>query len=206
MTKVPYLIFMKHAQKVVRGRAVKTRPVLGGVIHRDNYVAVTDSHRLYYAEDIYDGKDEKNVSPITGEEIKEGNYPNVLRILPSFDGARHETDVDVTAFYETIRAIEIVSRIDKSTDMLKMNFEEDFFSVTTGEEAASSVSHELGERKPEEAASVYASIKYVKEALMLFKEAKIREVAVRFYGNVTPFAIVGGNLTVVITPIRRGGR
>src|SRR5690554_4756441 len=116
---VPYVTFMKHAQKLTRGRVAKMRPILSTAIHRNNYVAVTDSHRLYKATGLYEGE-EKQVDPISGQEVNHGNYPEVDRLISDIDNANHTYTIDVLKAYEAIRAIEIAGRVNKATELMEI--------------------------------------------------------------------------------------
>ena len=114
---VPYVTFMKHAKKVAKGRAVKTRPVLSTVYHSDKYVAVTDSHRLYVATDLYDGE-EKTLDAQTGQEVERGNYPDVARLIADSDNADYTFDISVDKLYDALRAIEIAGKLNKASDLM----------------------------------------------------------------------------------------
>lgn len=205
--KVPYVEFMKHAQKVVREPAIKTRPVLGGVYHHDNTIAVTDSHRLYYATNMNEGAGEaRNVSPITGAEINEGEFPDITRLIPEEGSEEQLTAIyDVTKLYDYVRAIEIISRINKTSDILALEFDSDYFSIKTVDEITDGVAKYVeGTRKPDNIKTIYANIKYVKEALMLLRDAKAEKVEIKYYGNNRPFTLSSGNLLTLIMPIRKG--
>jgi len=204
--KVSYITFMKHAKKVAKGPAIKSRPVLGGVIHREGYIAVTDSHRLYYATDLYEGK-EKNINPVTGEEIDKGAYPEVERLIPeSGTEVRSIKISDVSKLYDYVRAIEIVSRINKTTNIMAMEFDDGYFSIRTDDEITDGiVKYVEGTKEPDDIKTLYADIKYLKEALMLFRDAKMSGIVINQYGINNPITIVGGNLTTLIMPIRKKG-
>jgi|SRR5690625_3313519 len=204
--KVSYITFMKHAKKVAKGPAIKSRPVLGGVIHREGYIAVTDSHRLYYATDLHEGK-EKNINPVTGEEIDEGAYPEVERIIPESRTEVQSIKIsDVSKLYDYVRAIEVVSRINKTTDIMAMEFDDGYFSIRTDDEITDGiVKYVEGSKEPKDEETIYVNIKYVKEALMLFRDAKISGIVINQYGINNPITIAGGNLTTLIMPVRKKG-
>lgn len=87
--RINYKMFMKHAEKMVKGSKIN-RPVLEGIHHDDQgTVTVTDSFRLYKA---YDLKAPTNtvIHAITGDDITEsvGNYPNTDRLVPDKDDAK----------------------------------------------------------------------------------------------------------------------
>src|SRR5699024_3549006 len=100
---VSYVTFMKHAKKVAKGKAAKTRTVLSTVYHSDKHVAVTDSHRLYLATGLYDGE-EKTLDAQTGQEVEHGNCPDVARWIADSDNADYTFDVSVDKLYDTLRA------------------------------------------------------------------------------------------------------
>ncbi|MHC8516800.1 hypothetical protein [Sporosarcina sp. ITBMC105] len=201
MSKIPYVKFMKHAQKVVKSPTCKSRPILGGVLHRDNYVAVTDTHRLYFASDMYEG-DEKVECPRTGAQI-DGNYPDVLRLIPDSDAAMYTASLDVVTTEKAVKLIENAGKIDKSTDMIVFEINDEGLAMFTGEGAAVACKYEASNTYSREPRTMYASAKYVAEALALCKDAGLTQVQFNFYGEARPFTFTGGNLTALILPIRR---
>src|SRR5690625_5501713 len=103
--QVSYLTFMKHAQKVTKS-AHNTRPVLKTVYHSNKYVAVTDSHRLYLATDLYKGE-EKTLDAQTGQEVDRGKYPDVERLIADSADADYMHDLPVDDLFDALRAFEI---------------------------------------------------------------------------------------------------
>lgn len=193
---------MKHAQKVVKSPTCKTRPVLGGVIHRDGYVAVTDSHRLYLASDIFEGE-EKNVDPITGAEIVEGNYPDVLRLIQDEGNAKHVYYIDVTRAYEAVRAIELASKLNRSTTNMNIVTGSDHIEFKTDERAAFEVSYKAQETSKRELLETATfDIKYVKEALHVLKDAKFEAFTLEYFDKHRPAQLRAGNFTAIILPLR----
>lgn len=202
MTKIPYVTFMKHAQKVVKSPSCKTRPVLGGVIHREDYIAVTDSHRLYFASDMYEGE-EKNVNPVTGTEIVEGNYPDVLRLIQDIDNAKHVYTIDVTRAYEAVRAIELASKLNRSTTNMNIVAGSDYIEFKTEECANFEVSYKAQETpKRELLETATFDIKYVKEALHVLKDAKFETFTLEYFDKHRPAQLRAGNFTAIILPLR----
>lgn len=202
MTIIPYVTFMKHAQKVANSRTAKTRPVLGGVMHRDGDLIVTDSHRLYVATDAYGGED-KNVNPKTGVEITEGNYPDVSRLMPEPSDVQFTAIINVDTAARATKLIEQAGKVEKATDLIRIAHDMDGLQLKTGEESTVEVSYKAD--KPyidAEQFEIIASAKYVLEAFALFKDCKLEEVTFNFYGNMRPFTITGANLTALILPVR----
>lgn len=196
---VPYVTFMKHAQKVTKS-ASKSRPILSAVVHREDYVAVTDSHRLYKATGLYDG-DEKQVDPVTGLDVDYGNYPEVERLISEESDAKYTHEIDVHSTYEAIRAIEIANRIDK-TEFIQVNINGDFIAFKTVDGTAFDVLHTTGndEKSGEEA---FVSVKYMKEAIHVLKDAKIEKATLHYFGKLRPMQIHAGNFTAIVLPIRK---
>lgn len=203
MTKVPYVTFMKHAQKVVKSPTCKTLPVLGGVIHRDNYIAVTDSHRMYYATDMYEGE-EKNVNPITGLEIDNGNYPDVERLIQDSSNAKHVYNIDVTHAYEAVRAIELASKVNKATTEMNIVTGDNYLKFKTDDKAAFDVVYnaDLSSSIVDLETSIL-DIKYVKEALHVLKDAKVERFTLEYFGKHRPFQLRSGNFLAIVLPKRQ---
>lgn len=200
MTKIPYVTFMKHAQKVTKAVS-KTRPVLGGVIHRDNYIAVTDSHRLYFATDAYEGE-EKNVDPKTGAELTDGNYPDITRWIPEPYDAKFSVKINVDMAAQAVKIIEAAGKVGKATDLIV--FERDLADLVfaTHEKSLVDCRYIAGNNLECEPFKMTASAKYVAEAMALMKDAGFTEVTFNYFGNMRPFTFTGGNLTALILPVR----
>ncbi len=202
MTKVPYVTFMKHAQKVTKSPTCKTRPVLGGVIHRDNYVAVTDSHRLYFASEMYEGE-EKNVDPKTGAEITEGNYPDVVRLIQDEGNAKHVYTIDVTHAYEVVRAIELASKVNKATTDMIIVTGFDHIEFKTDNSVAFEVSYKASvstDITNLETTIIY--IKYLKEAIHVIKDAKVEKFTLEYFDKLRPIQLRAGNFVAIVLPKR----
>lgn len=201
MTKIPYVTFMKHAQKITKATS-SARPVLKGVIHRDNYIAVTDSHRLYFASDAYEGE-EKNVNPVTGEELTDGNYPEVFRLIPDPDSAHLTVKLDVDKASKAIKLIESAGKIDKASDFVVIERDTTVLVLSTHTDSIVDCRYTAAQQlSNDEPIKITASAKYVSEAFALLKDAGFTEVSFNYFGNFRPFTFTGGNLTVLILPIR----
>lgn len=202
MTKIPYVGFMKHAQKITKSKAIKTRPVLQGVIHREGYIAVTDSHRLYFATDMYEGE-EKNVNPSTGETIIEGNYPDLTRLIPDVSDAKFSAKLDVVNTQKSVKLIEQAGKVDKASDLITIEHNAADTIFRTHDHSEVGVSYKASSGLLDVDKFVMnASAKYVSEAFALMKDAGLTEVSFNFYGENRPFTFIGGNLTVLILPVR----
>lgn len=199
MTKIPYVTFMKHAQRVVKNIG-KTRPVLGGVMHRDGNLIVTDTHRLYIAEGAYDGAD-KLENPKTGELI-DGNYPDVSRLIPGLNDAKFSAKINVDPAQKAVKLIEQAGKIDKATDLITIEGGGTHTIFETHEQSLVAVEYGADAGNTDEVFKLTASAKYISEAFALLKDAGLTEVTFNFHGNMRPFTFTGGNLTVLILPVR----
>jgi len=203
MTKVPYVTFMKHAQKVTK-TASKSRPILGVVIHREDYVAVTDSHRLYLATDVYNGEDEKQVDPISGLEVDNGNYPDVTRLIQEPEDAKYSYSIDVLHAFEAVKAIEIAGKVNKATSDMNIVTGDEYLKFKTDDKAAFNVSYDV-ELSPSivNLETSILDIKYVKEALHVLKDAKIERFSLEYFGKHRPIQVRAGNFVAKILPKRQ---
>lgn len=190
---------MKHAQKVTKAIS-KTRPVLGGVIHRDNYIAVTDSHRLYFASDAYEGA-EKNVDPKTGAELTDGNYPDISRLIPGLNDAKFTAKINVDTASKAVKLIESAGKVDKASDLIVIERDLADLIFATHERSLVECRYIAGDNLEGDPFVMTASAKYVAEALALMKDAGFTEVTFNFFGENRPFTFTGGNLTALILPI-----
>jgi len=191
---------MKHAQKVTKAIS-KTRPVLGGVIHRDNYLAVTDSHRLYFASDAYEGL-EKNVDPKTGAELTDGNYPDITRLIPESYDAKFSVNINVDRATQAVKLIESAGKVGKASDLIVFKRDIADLVFSTCDKSLVECRYIAGDNLDGDPFVMTASAKYVAEALALMKDAGFTEVTFNFFGVHRPFTFTGGNLTALILPVR----
>lgn len=200
---IPYVTFMKHAQKVTKGKAAKTRPILSVVNHRQDCVEVTDSHRAYVVAGVYEGA-EKQVDPTTGLDVDHGNYPNIERLIDDKDDARYTHVINVNEAYEAVRAIELADRLSKDGYM-RIAISGDSLAFEALEKAVFSVKYQPRvSTTTQEEEAVYLDIKYLKEAIHVLKDAKAESFTLGFHGPLRPIQIFAGNFTAIITPIRKG--
>lgn len=199
---VPYVTFMKHAKKVAKGHTVKARPVLSTVYHSDKYVAVTDSHRLYLATDLYKGE-EKTLDAQTGQEVDRGKYPEAERLIADSANADYMHDLPVDALYDALRAIEIAGRLNKSTDLMQIQVNDDLIRFKTDDKTAFDVEYSVGNAASvAELYTMTLSIKYLKEAVHVLKDAKAENVTIEYFGATRPLQIRAGNFTAIVLPVR----
>lgn len=198
--KVPYVTFMKHAQKVTKAVS-KSRPVLGGVHHKDGYLAATDTHRLYFASGMHEGN-EKIIDPASGVEITAGAYPDVLRLIPNVHDATFSTILDVERTLKVIKVIEAAGKIDKASDLIVFDMLEGDLSLDTCPKSKVSVRYVVAQDTRHEDFKMSANVKYLAEAFAFMKEAGLNEVQFNYYSETRPFTFTAGNLTALILPVR----
>lgn len=214
MNVVSYGMFMKHAEKVTKS-AGSARPILTGVYHSpEGYVAVTDSHRLYLAEGIYEGG-EKTENPKTGESI-DGNYPQLKNIISDDDHAKASAVIsgfsEVSGIAKATRVIQQCAMIPKcisdkpqpkakTTARIYTEGKDVFYTTPDNCGIPAKVQIGVASENTDEI-NLYVNSENLSQALEVFKDAGISEVTLRIFGNLSPFTIKGGNLTVVISPIR----
>lgn len=189
-----YQIFMKHAEKITKSGVVATRPVLQGVKHYENGdLAVTDSHRMYFAKELHD-KGETVLTP-KGKTV-EGNYPEVSRLFPSND-PKYQLKFKVD---ELIKGVDIILTAAKVVEgKPQMSYAENILFFDSLEVKAS---YELPQSIDD---NLLSNAQYWMDALRLFKAFKYTELELNIYSMVRPFTLVSPDekLTALILPIRR---
>jgi len=199
---VPYVTFMKHAKKVAKGRAVKSRPVLSTVYHSDKHVAVTDRRRLYLATGLYEGE-EKTLDAQTGQGVEHGKYPDVERLIADSANADYTFDVPVDALYDTLRAIEIAGRLNKTTELMQIQVNDELIRFKTNGKTAFDVEYSVGNAASvAELYTMTLSIKYLKESVHVLKDAKADNVTIEYFSATRPLRLRAGNFTAIVLPVR----
>ena len=202
MNFVPYVTFMKHAKKVAKWSATKSRPVLSTVYHSDKYVAVTDSFRLYLATDLYDGE-EKTLDAQTGQEVNHGKYPDVERLIADSINADYTFDISVDELYDALRAIEIAGKVNKASGLMQIQINDDLIRFKTDGKTAFDVEYSVGNAaSATELNTMTLSIKYLKEAVHVLKDAKVENVTIEYFGAVRPLQLRTDNFTALVLPVR----
>lgn len=199
---ISYLKFMKHAGKVAAS-ASKARPILSGVLHRNKSLAVTDSHRLYYATGIAPEGEDFVINPKTGDEVSGGNYPDVERLIPIKGDAKACFRINVDFATKVAKLIENAEKISGGS-RVKISAVGDEIFLTTGGESVS-VSAPIGKRADasDDDFILYADAKYVSEAFAMLKDSRENSVEFRFYGELRPFTVTAGDgLLALILPLR----
>lgn len=200
---ITYLKFMKHAEKV-SATASKSRPILAGVLHKDRSLAVTDSHRLYYAVGIAPEGEMSVINPKTGDELAEGKYPDFERLIPLKDDAKAQFIINADFASKATKIIENAEKINGQNRVRITAVSNELFITSDGEELVASAL--IGKRVDtnEEEFVMYADAKYVSEAFALLKDSKSESVEFRYYGELRPFTInTDGGVTALILPIRK---
>ena len=198
---VSYVTFMKHAQKITNSRTAKTRPILGGVLHKNGFVAATDSHRLYIAHDIYEG-DEKVIDPKTGAIIS-GQFPEVTRLVSDVSDAKCSVTIDVNIASRGAKMIEQAGKLNKKSDFISISNPNKELLFSVDKESDIDCSFFADSEPHGEKIDILASAKYVSEAFAVFKDAGFDKCTFNYYGDIRPFTLTAGNFTALILPVRR---
>jgi len=198
-----YVQFTKAAAKITKTSS-KSRPVLTGVNHTEDYVCATDSHRLLYVTGIYDGA--PKVEDITTGALIDGNYPDVRGLLPYEDDYRFQAELDVKSTLAALKAIKSASHAikqGKSIDdhlIVKLNgtsisFETDAISEVQAGYSTPVITKSDGEL------TLTINIKYAIEMLEAFKDVE-QTVTFNAISAVRPVTITAGNAIYLTLPIR----
>lgn len=197
-----YLTFLKHAEKVTKGKHLKARTMLRGVHHTSEHVVCTDSYRLYRVGTPQPHLVGKTVNPKTGDTI-EGNYPNTSGLVPNVQDALATVQLDVDAVIRFLKAVKAakMTALDSVYFILKdervhLVAEEDGFSFTydTGQQV-----NTFG--------TTYFDYQYLLDALEWLK-AYDTTCVLYWYAYNRPFLIMPDHAPhealALILPIRRG--
>ena len=202
---IPYVTFMKHAEKVTKGVSA-SRPILQGVQHKlDGSLVVTDSHRLYIAKNGHTNESESVVNPKTGEAI-DGNYPDVSRLTPLKDDAKLTVSINVKQAVDALNTLLKANQVhDKKKTLTTLEVTEDKELVFIVSNDVIDTTYKTSSYITGEAQTMTFNTKYLIESLQLFKEVGIEEVELRSYGTLRPFTLTAGKedeLLALILPVR----
>lgn len=203
---IPYVTFLKHAQKVKK-TASAGRPILKGVYHApDGSLAVTDSHRLYFAKNAHSNTESSVVEPKTGAVI-EGNYPDVTKLLPDSRDAKYFVRLDVKqavdAFAVLIKSAQVPDR--KAIPTVNATVGDGRTLIFDVENIAMKSQYTAPLVVDGQGDKMTFNAQYFADALALFKDAGAAEVTMRYYGSTRPFTLTAGaddELLALILPIR----
>ncbi|MEK4970674.1 hypothetical protein MKX29_24020 [Cytobacillus sp. FSL R7-0696] len=198
---VSYITFMKHAEKVAKA-ASSSRPVLKGIYHAENGDAiVTDSHRLYVANNCQSAQDTSIINPKTGEKI-DGSYPDVYRLLPVNDPV-YTLSIDVNEALKAAKAFKALLQFPEKTINTTVTISDNkaLLAVNT---PVVSATYTLGEVDvSNEVPIIMFSILYFIEALDMFKDLGVSTITLNNYGQNRPFTLTNNHdLLALIMPIR----
>lgn len=204
---IPYVTFLKHAQKVTK-TAPASHAILKGVYHApDGSLAVTDSHRLYFAKNAHSNAEPQTIEPKTGAVI-DGNYPEVSRLIPESSSAKYTVRLDVKQAIDAFKALLAVNKLDTNAmyPMTTVGITDDCTVVFVAENHVLSARYEPAAADGE-GEEITFNTQYFADALALFKDVGIPEITMRCYGAVRPFTLTaaGGDdeLLALLLPIRK---
>lgn len=209
---IPYVTFMKHAEKVTKNVSA-SRPVLQGVLHKETCeLIVTDSHRLYVATNSYSGET-KLIEPKTGANI-DGTYPEVSRLIPDESNAKLTFEIsNAPGVLKALKALQQVAMIPKAngekplkkteaTFLFNNDDETVYIGATEGIAATYRIDYSII-NKSDDIADLTLNAEYIVQAIEMFNDVGFHDVTFRFYGNMRPITLSKGDLTALILPIRK---
>lgn len=203
---VPYVTFMKHAQKVTKS-VYETRTILKGVYHApDGSLYVTDSRRLYLAKGAHSNAEASIVDPKTGHTIS-GSYPDCSRLIPNRLSAKLTARLDVKEALDAFTALLKVNQVDgkgyESIDAEPVDGIAKIAFIAENPVMAARYEVPIQGGKMDE---LTFNATFIVDALKLFKDVDVTDAELRFYGDLRPFTITAGKddeLLALIMPIRR---
>lgn len=201
---IPYVTFMKHAQKVTKS-ASASRSVLKGVHHAsDGSLYVTDSHRLYVAKNSQSRNDNAIIEPKTGATI-DGNYPDCSRLIPDKTNAKATTTLPVDEALKAFEALLKTSQVvGKGSEIVSTQEGEHGTLAFSVDHPRMNAVYNSGCIIDGTFEEVTFNIMFMVDALKLFKDVGVTEVEIRFHGATRPFTLSAGDgeLLALLLPIR----
>ncbi|MGE0981493.1 hypothetical protein [Bacillus cereus] len=202
---IPYLTFMKHAEKVTKGVS-GSRPMLKGVNHKsDGTLIVTDSYRLYVAKKGHTNETTSTINPKTGESI-EGNFPDVSRLIPDKRNVKFIASLNVKHSLDALNVLLKGNQIyNKKDTRFTAEVTEDKELIFIVSNSFIDATYKTSKYITGDAQTMCIDTKYFIEALQLFKDAGIEEIDFRAYGELRPFTLTAGDndeLLALIMPVR----
>lgn len=197
-----YLQFTKAAAKITK-TASKSRPILTGVNHTEEYVCATDSHRLIYATGIYEGA--PKVEDVATGAIIDGNYPDVSRLIPG------EDDYTIIAELNVKDTLKVLKTIKDASNAIKVDRNAvDIVFIEMGTTALfrthSSSPVQVTYQTPavlrcKEEVTVALNVKYAIEMFEAFKDV-VETVKFNVTSDTRPVTVTAGNALYLTLPIR----
>lgn len=209
--KIPYLTFLKHAEKVVK-EVPESRPTMRGVYHNEGYVYVTDSFRLYKAKSEYGVNDGDIIEIALGRKL-DGVYPDVERVIPTGDplvtiqlNIKHTLDV-IKALQQagTVPLDWAESKTRKKDVVLCLDIDGKYATISTTRSAIKAKYDIELSNTVQDQYEIFFNSNYMVQALELFKDVFSfdgAEVTLNVYGKMSPLTLsTEDSLLALICPI-----
>lgn len=210
---IPYLTFLKHAEKVVKD-VPESKPVLKGVYHREGFVYTTDGFRLYKAKCEYGVNDGDTIEIASGRKL-DGDYPDIERVIPTGDplvtiqlNIKHGLDA-LKALQQagTVPAAPGGNKTRKKGVILKLDIEGEWPIISTVSGTVTATYEIQALITGSEQIKTDFNANYMIQALELFKDALPLngdlEIALKIYGATAPLVLsFTDSLIALIMPIR----
>lgn len=194
---VSYVKFLKHATKMTKAVS-EARPILKGVCHyEDGSLAVTDSHRMYFAKNAHESTKQDVKCPVTGNRI-EGNYPDVRKLLPS-----NEQFTVVLNVTETLTAIKAMLLSNKKA-LIKLSVRDHdlIMEMSAWSLQVTYNSGGLNSKQNHSESKATLNGKYLLELFDFLKDLDLTSVELKYHGLNRPITIGTDDIIAVVLPIR----
>lgn len=207
---IPYLTFLKHAEKVIKD-APEHLHMLQGVYHSGGFAYVTDSFRVYRAKSQYTAGEEETIEIATGLRL-DGTYPNVKAVVPTSDSIA-TTKLNVKHALGALKALQQAGTVStapggdktrKKDVILKLGIGEGGPTISTVRGAVTATYEIQSLVAGSEQIKVAFNANYMIQALEMFKDTSVPKVRWNIYGEKEPFTLsIDGtdDLTALIMPV-----
>lgn len=187
--------FINHAKKVIRNVPEFHQGKIDGVrLLHNGCAAVTDSHRLYFIQDVHSGEVDEVIS-VTGKRL-DYNYPEINRLIPS-NNPIITLELEVKEFLEAMDFVKVPRELMDELPIVLLK--ENKASCSYGKELKAS--YDLSVDFEE---SFHSNATYWVDALKMFKDFGYGKAKFNFFGRMRPFTLVSEDerITALILPIR----
>lgn len=196
----------KLFKKITNWKYLDSRPILKNInLLEDGAAVATDSHRLLRVENFHDKKESLLINGITREIVEKDyvEYPDTDRLIPFFTGS---ATVNVVELYELLRGMmkeknEVL--VKRKCSVLNIKIKDGSITMKPTFDPGKDDEYKCGLLNFTENLETNINPKYLLEGLLMFKQAKIKEVTFRYNNNkYRPFTVESEDIKYLITPIR----
>lgn len=199
------------------------RPVLQNIYHNNNSIIVTDSHRLFKKENIFDYEGSFQVYPTTAKLVYQLFNKSTVRVFIDQDGKLikyQSNNVNVISElsdlnYPDIKRIlpesfkteltvskneliEVLSQAKKNA-ITKFEITENHIEIRIFENDTTALQSQIAAKITGDFVRISFNTQYVLEAL---KQLKDNTITIRFNGSVSPFTLTDSENYHLVLPVR----